>query len=222
MHAIQASSSSNDQHLITILSPDTDVFISLCNFYDQLSPSPSMKVNNDIYSSVKRIGHNKAKALIGFYAFTGCDTTGSFRKRGKIKWLKNFNCCADEFTDAFVEMGESEYPSDNILCTLERFVCEQYCPKYKGANLSEARWYLFQKNSKGMDLLPLSRDAFNQHVQRANFQSRIWKESGAPMQNVGDPVNHGWNRDEEGLYHAIGFENTIAPKDIIELVRCGF
>ena len=72
-----------------------------------------------------------------------------------------------------------------------------------------------------MDLLPPSRDAFNQHVKRANFQSRIWKESGAPMQNVGDPVNHGWNRDEEGLYHAIGFENTIAPKDIIELVRCG-
>ena len=148
-----------------------------------------MKVNGEriinIHSSVEVIGHNKAKALIGLHGFTGCDTTGSFRRRGKVTWWKKFLNCNNKILQALVNMGESFEVTEETRNELERFVCEAYCSKYKGADLCESRWHLFRKCSKSMDLLPPTKGAFLQHVNRANFQCRIWKQANVRMQIVG-------------------------------------
>ena len=54
-----------------------------------------------------------------------------------------------------------------------------------------------------MDLLSPTKGAFLQHIKRANYQGRIWKQASVPMQIIYDPINHGWHKDEQGLFHAI-------------------
>lgn len=175
----------------------------------------------DIQESVQFIGHNKAKALIGLHGFTGCDTTGKFRKKGKLKWWQMFDKSQPKTVRAFILLGQSMSLNETSITALEDFVCQVYCPKYKGADLAETRWHLFRKSAKKIDLLPPTKGSFIQHLKRANFQCRIWRQADEAMQDIGDPVDHGWQKDEQGSYHAIGFDYPVAPNNIIELIKCG-
>ena len=44
----------------------------------------------DICSIVNMLRPNKALALTSLHALSGCDTTGRFLKKGKLKWLDAF------------------------------------------------------------------------------------------------------------------------------------
>ena len=59
-------------------------------------------------------------------------------------------------------------------------------------------------------------------MKRANFHCRVWKQAHmSMMKGVDAPENHGQQKTENGSYSAVGFHEPIAPKDILELIRCG-
>ena len=139
LHAIEASSTplaGDQEHHVTIISPDTDVFVLLCSHHKTLAPKTFMQVNDeriiDIQKTVEGIGCLKADALIGLHAFSGCDTTGKFNKKGKLKWWKNFNASSTPIINAFVSLGNSYELEDSYMTKFEEFVCHVYCKKYKG------------------------------------------------------------------------------------------
>ena len=81
---------SND--VIHVVSPDTDVFVLLVAFDSTIPANVFMfGANGKIFyisKLSKAIGERKCKALVGFHAFTGCDTTGKFKGKGKPTWVK--------------------------------------------------------------------------------------------------------------------------------------
>ena len=51
------------------------------------------------------IGFMKSKALAGFHAFTGCDTTIKFTGKGKLSWWKQFAKDDESIIAAFLSLG---------------------------------------------------------------------------------------------------------------------
>ena len=99
-HCIHTSSTGTERDTaITVISSDTDVLCHLIRFHHQMFQKTHMKTTThliDICSIVNMLRPNKALALTSLHALSGCDTTGRFLKKGKLKWL-----------DAFLKSDES-------------------------------------------------------------------------------------------------------------------
>ena len=70
---------------LTVFSPDTDVFLLLLYFYQSLCNVTLFQTgtkNNvriiNVGSVFEALGEKKTKAILGFYAFTGCDLPAKF------------------------------------------------------------------------------------------------------------------------------------------------
>ena len=74
----------------------------------------------------------KSKALAGFHAFTGCDTSGKFTGKRKMSWWKHFAQADASIIEAFFSLGASHDINDAVLDRLEMFTCSVYCPAIKG------------------------------------------------------------------------------------------
>ena len=63
--------------------------------------------------------------MIGFRAFTGCDTTSAFWRKGKVRPLhlmfKN-----PDFIATFAELGVNWETNEHLLEKTEKFVCAMY------------------------------------------------------------------------------------------------
>ena len=109
---------------IVISTPDTDVFmIALskstvinANLYILTGTKDKRRlididaVGEEIYTDLNKTDCRKEDfldALLGFHCFTGCDTTSSFARRGKIKPLLLLGTNQD-YIDAFSSLGSSE------------------------------------------------------------------------------------------------------------------
>ncbi|PHT96222.1 hypothetical protein BC332_34852 [Capsicum chinense] len=120
----------NGCNALHIFSPDTDVFILALRRYLVLPQDTGifMGVGMRRFVSLKPIfdslGPLKAAALPGLHALSGCDTTGSFANKGKPSWWKCFLNCSNEALEALVNLGKSRSLSDEIIKTLEEFICQ--------------------------------------------------------------------------------------------------
>ncbi len=117
-----------------MFSPDTDVFMILCTFHEQVSAT--MRLTTEKLFCIKKIadtiGSIKSKALAGFHAFTGCDTTGKFTGKEKLSWWKHVAKAHANIIEAFVSLSASHEINDAVLDQLEMFTCNVYCPAIKG------------------------------------------------------------------------------------------
>ena len=85
-----------DVNTIIVRSPDTDVLLLLIHFsldiqthsiyFDTGTGNKRRLIS--IKAIVEKIGVQFSKALLGFHAFTGCDTTSAFMRKGKVRPLK--------------------------------------------------------------------------------------------------------------------------------------
>ena len=71
------------------------------------------------------LGIEKARALPGFHAFTGCDTVSFFNGQGKKSCMKAWNGfpCV---TEAFITLSETTTVTVELECLLEKFVSFLY------------------------------------------------------------------------------------------------
>ncbi|XP_046860784.1 uncharacterized protein LOC124454014 [Xenia sp. Carnegie-2017] len=99
LHPNHASQSCDS---VLIKSPDTDVFVLMlffchiiqCDLFLETGVNEKTRIIN-IGFVQQKIGEEKSKALIGFHAYTGCDSTSSFYGRSKISSLKRFSITKD-------------------------------------------------------------------------------------------------------------------------------
>ena len=97
-------------YIIHVVSPDTDVFVLLVAFDSTIPANVFMfGANGKIYyisKLSKAIGERKCQALVGFRAFTACDTTGKFKGKGKPTLVKLFMDATEDTIDAFCKLGQ--------------------------------------------------------------------------------------------------------------------
>ena len=112
---------------IVVRSPDTDVFIFLLKFgQDILNPLLfDTGVGNkqrllDVHKIISEVGEGICGVLPALHAYSGCDTTSAFIHKGKLAPLKTLLKHKD-FIDDFLELGSSDDLKDTTLVKLKEF-----------------------------------------------------------------------------------------------------
>ena len=83
-------------------------------------------------------------ALLGYHAFTGCDTTSAFSGRGKVKPLQIMGS-SSEYIQAFASLGMSMDIIIDLLSVLDSLVCHMYGDKEaerQGISINDVRFML--------------------------------------------------------------------------------
>ena len=114
---------------VKIRSPDTDIFFILLNHASHIDTElyfDTGKGNSRRLLNITRISIDysqvKCSSLLGLHAYTGSDTTSSFKGIGKVKpikilhKLKKFENCLDK-------LGESWDLDEESRISLEHFTC---------------------------------------------------------------------------------------------------
>ena len=99
-----------------VFSPDTDVFLLLIHHFPELSQSTIFRTGRgdqlrdiSISQCYEKIGPERAKALLGFHAMTGCDQTGRFNGKTKAFWWKQFCAAGLDVVETIAELGISHF-----------------------------------------------------------------------------------------------------------------
>ena len=93
----------------------------------------------------------KAKALIGFHCFSGCDTVERFTGKSKRTWTKLFLSSDLDVFKAFQPLPR--HVNAEIMHNLEVFTTKVYSKKIlKGNNLAELCWNIYLKDLKKKDI----------------------------------------------------------------------
>lgn len=210
---------------VFIVGEDTDLLV-LLTFHVAVSEEPISNVflikpgkqNQEtvIYSpSNCRLPEDVRKYALFLHAFTGCDTTSSFFRQGKIKLIKKFMTNqnllhqASIFLDPIATPGQVAEAGIHIIKTL-----------YTGGSsksLNQVRFDLFQrslsKNNFNLASLPPTEAAARQHSFRAYLQVQVW------MNKVLDPERWGWKITINGLT-PITTTDPPAPQELLNSISC--
>lgn len=211
-----------------ILSPDTDVFLLLVHYNEQLPQATFFRTGKaenvrdiSIKLCYKALGPDRARALLGFHTFTGCDQIGRFNGKSKTAWWKLFMKIDESVINALATLGNTvSLPNIQTLEHIERFVALQYGGESHNIyNLSNLRWFLFSKFQNDTDKLPPTSSALKYRIFRCHFVSMVLKRSHLPEQRLPSPEAYGWEREGDTLV-PIMTGNLPAPLALIELSVC--
>jgi hypothetical protein len=122
--------------------------------------------------------------------------------------------CAHSYGDADM--------SDELQLTLAQFVCTAYRPKgIQFSSIRELRWHLFCKYMAESEKLPPTLGALKKHISRAHVQARVLRQAAVPKQELLDPLENGYHRDNnDGQLKPTTTDVPPAPEAIMEMVRC--
>ena len=178
MHALEQGMKS-----VLVRTVDTDVIVILigvCAKLTTIQPSADIWVafgtckSYIIHYSIVHIcasrGHHKSQALPVFHAFTGCDTTSSFRGKGKKSAWNAWQAC-DEVTETFTHLACNPFEVFNVdshhFQMLERLTVLMYDKTSQHISVNEVRRESFCLKSPSLDRMPPTQDALLQHSRRA-------------------------------------------------------
>ena len=119
-------------------------------------------------------------------------------------------------------LGVGEKPSDEALHGCVEFLSGLFRKKdATSANPEQVTWMSFKQLGKdnGVELLPPTHGAWEQHVLRAHLQSHVWEQDLVLHPILPDPVSLGWSREEDDLKPLLS-KVPIAPEAVVELVKC--
>ena len=147
---------------------------------------------------------DEKKALIGFLAFTSNDYTSAFFRKGKTfcwKFLRN----NAKFLQCFIQLGEDWIPSEELLQSLEQFVCRLFRSR-RVEDVNALRYYLFQKTYQQTEkiidlaLLPSCQQALRLHCLCCSYVAKIWTTSDVCRVHVPPVQYHGWTEGNDILW----------------------
>jgi hypothetical protein len=118
------------QPKLNVYSLDTDVLVLLTGFHTQIPSQTTVIRNADEKISISeiyyRLGCHRAEALIGWYAFKGCDNTGSFSTKSLKSNFSAFLASDADILSAFSSFGTDLNFQPHIYKQMERYVCLLY------------------------------------------------------------------------------------------------
>jgi hypothetical protein len=234
LHSIDAAN--QEQAPILVSSPDTDVFVLLTHFYNDIDSPVYFETGTgdkkriiDVGKVYTKIGHETAKALLGIHATTGSDTTSAFVRKGKIKPMQ-LMMKDTEVMAAYAEMGEWDDFPPNIASIIEGHICKLYGAKDGTTNINGVRYKKFiesysPKNAlidcntgKDVSLLPPCHSELIQHLKRANYQCKIWRQANKRYPILQNPIFHGF-RKENGIMVPYWHDGDVVPMDLVDMVE---
>ena len=224
---------------IIVRSSDTDVLVILLTHDHILSSHLWLEVgvshNNtqryiDVSKLAQVLGPELCSALPGLHAFTGCDYTASFTRKGKVHPLALLEK-EPRFRIAFANLGESPHISPSHLEDIEAFVCSMYGKPNMGS-VNKARHHLFQQHFrpkrrslpldkiKGSDPshLPPCQSVLLQKIKLTNHIAYVWRNALTPEPHTWLPEENGWVL-KNGHYRILWFEGRQVPENVSNIIE---
>ncbi|XP_071479491.1 uncharacterized protein [Diadema antillarum] len=201
---------------IVVQCRDTDVMVLLIHFVLNEALEVWMISGNrqqkcyPLHELSETMSQSAKECLIGFHALTGCDTTSSFRGYGKKSCWKVF------LENPLLVKGIGR---DGELEPIEQFVCQLYGTSIQ-ANVNSARLHLFGKAKKGLEMLPPRKDALQLHVERANYQAKVWLQADREEIVMPFPASTPAWKLKSGRLVPIFTSIPPIPVSCLELVSC--
>jgi len=197
--------------LVTTLSPS-----SCTNIYF-LKPG-KLKLDHLCYSAnnLKYSKHVKDNILF-LHAFSGCDTTSAFFRKGKIQFVKLLDK-KNELQDIVSIFLDDNANANDIDDAGQLFITTLYADKCaEMSSLDKLRYQLFAKSlmKKSFNLasLPPTQAAARQHSLRTYHQIQMW------IGNEKNPLDWGWKNTKYGLV-PITTNKDAAPQSVLKKVSC--
>ena len=159
---------------VLVICRDTDVILLLVHFIPaqtaevwMISGTAKKRKCYPIHALSERLAKPLRDNLLGFHAFTGCDTTSAFSGHGKRSCWKTFQ------NHPHLVQGISR---DGELAPIEQLVCHLYgTPEQQ--TVDNARLQPFGKGKLGLEMLPPTRDVLELHTARTNYQAKLWLQA---------------------------------------------
>ncbi|KAK6168047.1 hypothetical protein SNE40_021951 [Patella caerulea] len=197
LHVFQASQSTPAPLDIILCTVDTDVFVialwmstvvtaRLILFL--MTGNRSRQLDLQAMSSTMK--EQTTEALVGLHPFTGCDSVSAFKGKGKIKALK-LMLNSPQYITTFCELGKSWELRPNLRKDLEKFVCDLYGWKDE-TDINTVRYNCYRVGTVTDLTLPPNCDSLSLHMERANYQAKIFRSCQQQYINPPDPSAHGW------------------------------
>ena len=112
------------------------------------------------------------KLLPGFHALTGCDSASGIGKKKAWRELSKTYTANQQIT----HLGDAIPPSEQTRKACEKFICSVYSKASKaGTTADEMRYWMFYQKKQKNESLPPTTDSLRQHIDRANYQTTVWK-----------------------------------------------
>ena len=138
-------------------------------------------------------------------------------KLGKLKPWKVLKDNPESFKE-LSSLGTSLSVADCTLSSTETFFCRTF--DSSRTNIDETRYDMFCRKFKKTEQLAPTKDSLVQHINRANYQTYVWKRALEPNAQVEDPVGHGWKKDDVSVVPLL-LTKSCAPKSLLVVVSCG-
>ena len=123
---------------VRVKSPDTGIFFILLHhahrlqglqiLFDTGKGQTKRCTGIDVSQLAEEHTPKLCSALLGLHAYTGCNSTSSFKSKGKVRPLKLL-LKHKHYQDAFAQLGESLITSMDVETLIEQFTCEMYGDK---------------------------------------------------------------------------------------------
>ena len=187
---------------IEVRTIDTDVVVILVGIFFELTTMESpvdiwiafgMGKNFRLYSVNAiwaTLGEPRSRALPVFHALTGCDTTSSFRGKGKKSAWQAWQAY-EEITETFQYLATHPFVHLNTDCghfqKIERMIVILYDKTSLLSSVNEARKELFCHKNRSMDKIPPTQNALLQHTKWALYQAGVWTTSTDAQPEIPSP-----------------------------------
>ena len=174
-----------------------------------------------IHEVVASMERNIALSLTGFHAFTGCDTTSSFKGKGKktmyATWMGN-----SLYNNLFQELSGRD-PEKKDVKRLFRLVQIFICELYGESGDDACRLVMLVHKGKDFENMQPTSDALYQHTLRLVHQSgNIWSHIHEPSYKEKDFADWGRRRvGSKGEEQPIYTTRPIISRSLTDLDMCG-
>lgn len=109
--------------------------------------------------------------------------------------------------------------SEDLFKGIQTFVCHLY-GQVGREDVNLSRYNLFRLGKQSDDVLPPTQDALKKHALRANYQAAIWRRSLEQLQDLPNPVGHGWKLAEDGTLSIDWCDLPPAPERVLKTAQC--
>ena len=146
----------------------------------------------------------------------GCDSTSAFRGKGKAKPWKILQENPN-FAKSFCDLGKSSTLSEDLVVSLNVFVCLLYGDT-SSRTVNECRYVLLKAGKCSDESLPPNCDSLLKHIERANLQAATWKRCLSPQLQLFPPVGNGWKLSD-GQLEVLWMTRSSAPDSLLLWLR---
>ncbi|KAG1713911.1 Lactosylceramide 1,3-N-acetyl-beta-D-glucosaminyltransferase [Nymphon striatum] len=218
LHCVHA-----DADTVVVAARDTGILVLLIAHYPKMK-CKQLRLKAGTYKKPKYIPVHEVQnvlsfddqvfeTILPFHAITGCDTVSYLFGHSKKAAWEVF--LTDNTLLSCLGIGEL---TPRVLKDAETFICKVYSV-HRITSCDKARVTLFCK-CKSQESLPPTSDAVTYHIQRAHYQSMIWRQATSQQPHLPSATTLGWELTDEKLRPKLMSLPPI-PVACKDIIRCG-